>query len=498
MPLAKTLHEANNLHEHAHAVIDIGSNSVRMVVYHALARVPVPLFNEKYYCGLGAGLAQSGKLNRKAVKLAHEALGRFVVMARRLDVAGLTVMATAAIRQAQDGREFIRKIEQEFGISVDILSGEEEARLAAMGVLASCHEPQGLTVDLGGGSLELAHIECDHINRQCSLDMGAIRLLDESGGDARVMQQIIRQQIKTVDWIAHTSSPAIYAVGGSFRTIAKMHMHKTHYPLPIVHEYRVPASAIDRMVQQLRHMPHEVMADIPGIAKNRVRTVLPALLVLQHLLRRSHSPQVVFSVGGIREGLLFNMLSKSQQKEDPLLASARDLASLAGRKGRYAKELFEWMQPLFPLEAPDERRLRMALCTLSELAWTIDPNFRGEWGYLRVIQSAVKGVNHHERIRLGLALYHRYQQKWKLGRAEVNLLSEAEVAWARCAGIAANLAFHLSGGKAGNLYHSRLAVSGGRVWLELDEEASPLRTETVEKRLEGLGSAFRDLASLAR
>lgn len=212
-------------------------------------------------------------------------------------------------------------------------------------------------------------------------------------------------------------------------------------------------------------------------------------------MRKSKCHYAVFSVTGIREGFLFDRLSKGQQQLDPLTASARDLASLAGRKGSYADELMEWMEPLFGGEPKNKRRLRYALCIVSELAWTIDPNFRAEWAYFRVLQSAVKGLTHRERIMLAMALYHRYQNRWKLNRRETDLLENSDKLWAQCVGIAANLAFNLSGGKHGNLHHARLLVEDFDVRLELDEEAKPLRTETVEKKLDGLGIAFRALSN---
>ena len=502
MPLQAIAFPPHNLHEDAHAVIDIGSNSIRMVVYHAPVRVPMPLFNEKYFCALGHGLSQTGKLNPDGATLALKAMARFVTMARRLKVAHMTVLATAAIRDARDGAAFVSAIESRHQLSVTILSGEEEARLAALGVLASFHDPVGITVDLGGGSMELAYIEHDHIEKQSSFEIGALRLLDESNGNIKTMQQIINQHLKQVDWLEGAHAHTLYAVGGSFRTIAKMHMKKVHYPLSILHEYALSASTIERIAYQFRHMPPDEIGKLPGVPEERSATLLPAALVLQQLVRKSKAQRVLFSVSGIREGMLFSGLDSAQQQRDPLVASARDLAALAGRKGHYAQELFEWMQPLFPLESPARARLRMALCILSELAWTIDPNFRGEWAFLRVIQSAIKGITHAERITLGLALYHRYQQKWKLQRPEISLISEEDKAWARGVGMAANLAFHLSGGKGGNLFHARLqrvetSSDEPLVVLELDDEAAPLRTATVEKRLDGLGSTLKALSSRA-
>lgn len=484
-----------NLHLHAHAVIDIGSNSVRMVVYHAPVRVPMPLFNEKYYCALGKGVGTSGQLNPKGVEHATAAIGRFVVMARRLDVAEITVLATAAIRDAQDGPQFVKLLEKKYGIHPLIISGEREADLSAKGVLASMYDPMGISADLGGGSLELAHIHRDHIESRSSFELGVLRLLDDSGSDVGKMRKMIQKELKQVEWLQITSVDTLYAIGGSFRAIAKMQMRQTGYPLPILHEYKLPYRLVEKLVEYLSKLSTGEIADLPGVSSKRAITILPGVLMLQQLMETAHTPHVVFSVTGLREGLLFDKLTPDQQQIDPLLASAQDLAALAGRRGRYAQELFLWMQPLFEQESSERQRLRKALCTLSELAWTIDPNFRAEWAYLRVIQSAMKGVTHRERVMLAMALYHRYQNKWKQERAEIQLLDEQDRLWARCVGIAANLAFHLSGGKQGNLHHARLLVDGPRISLELDEEASPLCTATVEKRLEGLGSTFKALSN---
>jgi exopolyphosphatase/guanosine-5'-triphosphate,3'-diphosphate pyrophosphatase len=486
---------AANLHKHAHAVIDIGSNSVRMVVYHAPVRVPMPLFNEKYYCGLGRGMAQSGVLHPQGKVEATAAIGRFIVMARRLEVADITVLATAAVRDASDGTAFIQSLKDQFRIHPLVISGEMEAELSAKGILASVYDPIGISADMGGGSIELAFIHRDHIERMCSFELGGLRLADESGGDPKKMRELISRELDTVKWLNQTPSERIYAIGGSFRAIAKMQMKRNNYPLSIVHEYYLSSRTINQIVELLSGLPVDEIENIAGVPKNRAPTILPAALMLQQLMQASATNQVVFSVTGLREGLLYDRLDTTMQMIDPLVASAQDLAALAGRRGRYAQELFDWMQPLFEQERSERTRLRFALCTLSELAWTIDPNFRAEWAYLRVIQSAIKGISHRERVMLAMALFHRYQNKWKQERPEVALLDEQDRLWARCVGIAANLAFNLSGGKQGNLHHARLRVEGSRVLLELDDEASPLRTDTVENRLDGLGSTFKALSN---
>jgi exopolyphosphatase/guanosine-5'-triphosphate,3'-diphosphate pyrophosphatase len=472
------------------AIIDIGSNSVRMVVYHALKRVPLPVFNEKYMCALGKGLARTKKLNPEGVREAEAAIARFLVMAQRLQVASLDIIATAAVRDAENGDDFVRSIERH-GVKVKVISGEREAELAAKGILASFHEPLGISADLGGGSMELATIERTHIGHNTSLHIGSLRVLDAADGKLGAMEKLVAKELKETSWLKEVNPPCIYAIGGGFRALAKLHMRKTGYPLDIVHEYSMSRRSVNQLIERLLEMKQSDIAALPGISSKRAPTLVPTAIVLQQLLQQTGAPQVMFSVSGIREGFFFDLLDPRVQKEDALISSATDLAALIGRVGAYGKELHQWMNPLFATEPLPWQRIRRALCILSELAWSIDPNFRAVWAYHRVIQSSLKGIDHKERIMLALALYHRYQMKWKGDRDELKLLDERERQWARCVGLAAGMAFQLSGGRGGNLYHANLTWHDGQVTLALDEEASPLRTDTVEKRVLGLGEALR-------
>lgn len=473
------------------AIIDIGSNSVRMVVYHALKRVPLPVFNEKYMCALGKGLARTKKLNPDGVRAAEIAIARFLMMAQRLNVDSLDIIATAAVRDADNGAEFVKRLEKLHGIRINVISGAREAELAAQGVLASFHEPLGLSADLGGGSMELAVIERSVIGQRASLTLGNLRLLDATDGKVSAMEATIKRELKSLDWLATSLPECIYGIGGGFRALAKLHMRKTRYPLNIVHGFEMSRRVIAQLTEKLLSMKAGEIAALPGMSPKRATTIIPTALVLQQLMQVTHAPKMIASVSGIREGFFYELLNERQRKDDALLASAADLAALIGRHGSYGTELFQWMSPLFPNEPIAWARLRKALCKLSELAWTIDPNFRAEWAYMRILQSQLKGMDHKERIMLALALYHRYQPKWKGERDELKLLDDRERQWARCVGMAAGLAFQLSGGRAGNLYHAKLTWHDAQVSLALDAEASPLRTETVEKRVLGLGEALR-------
>jgi len=473
------------------AVIDIGSNSVRMVVYHALKRVPLPVFNEKYMCALGKGIAKTGKLNAAGVKEAELAIARFLVMANRLEVASLDIIATAAVRDASDGAAWVKSLEQQYGIKITVISGEREAELAAKAVLSSFHEPFGISADLGGGSMELAAVERTRIGEVASCHLGNLRILDATDGKRERMEDLVRDELKKITWLKDLQPPTIYAIGGGFRALAKLHIKKTNYPLNLVHEYAMSKRSVNQMCDKLTAMSPGELAGLPGLSPKRIQTIVPTALVLQKLLATTGAQEVRFSVSGIREGFFYDLLGPRVQKEDPLLGSAADLAALIGRAGGYAQELYNWMTPLFSNEPLMWQRIRLALCKLSELAWSIDPNFRANWAYQRIIQSSLKGLDHKERLMLALALYHRYQTRWKGDKSEISLLDERERQWARCIGLAANLAFQLSGGRAGNLYHAKLAYHDSKVLLKLDADAAPLRTETVEKRLDGLSEALR-------
>ncbi len=474
------------------AVIDIGSNSVRMVVYHAQDRVPMPLFNEKYYCGLARDLETTGKLSPKGVALAHQALARFTLMLERFHIKDAPVIATAAIREAKDGKAFVKELKNRHGLQVKIIDGKREATLAGLGIMGSMWRPEGLCADLGGGSLELALIEGGEVTHTHSLPLGALRLLSQFGGATQEMHDYLQDQLGHIKWLKKSCAKQCYAIGGGFRSIAKLHMRQQAAPLKLVHEYTMSAAQLTKIHNAIAPLDEAALAALPGISSKRSATLPIASLVLSSLLEISGAKRNVFSVAGIREGLMHEQLSAKERRADPLLASAQVLSKIAGRKGRYAKELYQWMQPLFADEKKAHSRLRLALCHISEIAWTIDPNFRAEWAYLRIIQSDMKGLSHPERAMLALALFHRYQVKLKKDYAELALLTDAQKHWAQMVGIAANLAFQLSGGQGGNLYHAQLAINeDGTPSLRIDSAAKGLYTEMVEKRLEGLSLAFK-------
>jgi exopolyphosphatase/guanosine-5'-triphosphate,3'-diphosphate pyrophosphatase len=471
------------------AIIDIGSNSIRLVVYDQKKRSPVSIYNEKVMCGLGKGLAATGVLNPEGVVSAKAALTRFLAMGHNMEINSLHIMATAAVRDASDGGQFVRFLEKEHGIKIDVISGETEAKLGAYGVCSSMYKPGGITGDLGGGSLELVEVKdgdiCDHV----SLPLGSLRMIDETRGDREKIKKLIDKRFDSLDWLDDDPVPTFYAIGGSFRALAKMYMTISKYPLHILHEFCVDAKPFLAFVREISALSNDKLERYPGSASKRVPQLPGAAMLLEKIITTTKCEQVSFSASGIREGYVYEMLPLKQRLEDGLISSCSELASRGGRTIAYAGDLFLWMAPLVEGENERDARLRLAFCLLSEIALHIHPEYRAEWAFNRVIFSALTSLTHRERVKLALALYHRYQYKLQDDRPELRLINETDKRWAKLVGSAANLAYHLTGSIAGNLHNAPLNIEPKQVTLTLSGNMQDIMGDAIVKRLSGLDEA---------
>lgn len=478
-------------------IVDIGSNSIRLVVYDQQKRAPVAIYNEKVMCALGKGLATSGMLNPEGVELARTALQRFLALGRNMEITSLHIMATAAIRDAKDGAAFAQYLERTYDINVDIIPGSKEAKLGAYGVSASMYKPQGITGDLGGGSLELVKINDGHIGDHASLLLGSLRMIDESKGDRTGLRKLIEKRFAELNWLDEQKTENFYAIGGSFRALAKMHMAAEDYPLHILHEYRVESKNFLSFVRDIAKLPPEKLEKLPGSAKGRVPALPGAAIVLEHIITSARPDNIVFSASGIREGYLYEKLSPYIRNMDGLIASCSEFAVKGGRSTSYANELYTWMFPLVQNETDKERRLRLAFCLLSDIALHIHPEYRAEWAYHRILYSALTGLSHRERVKLSLALYHRYQFKFKESWPSLALLKRGDAEWARLVGSAANLAYHLSGSVAGNLHKSSFLIEKDQLSLQLAGNMQDVIGEAIRRRLDGVREAYDNYTHLA-
>lgn len=470
-------------------IIDIGSNSLRLVVYDQQKRSPVAIYNEKVMCALGKGLASSGVLNPEGVPLARDALRRFLAMSRNMEVNSLHIMATAAVRDAKDGKSFAKLMEETYDIDIDIISGKKEAKLGAYGVCASMYKPEGITGDLGGGSLELVKLEDGQIFDHTSLLLGSLRMIDEAKGNRDRLRKLVEKRFSDQKWIDKTV-PNFYAVGGSFRALAKIHMAAHNYPLRILHEYKADAKEFLSFAQNIAAMSDAKLEKLPGASSKRVPALPGAAMVLEHIINHANPQTIVFSTSGIREGYLYEMLPPQIRAQDGLLTSCTEFAARTGRSTAYANEMFTWMYPLLEKESNTDRRLRLAFCLLSDYALHIHPEYRAEWAFNRMLFSALTGFTHRERVKLGLALYHRYQFKLRGDWPAMALLNEKDCTWAKLVGTCANLAYYLSGCHAGNLNNTSFVIEKNKLSLQLAANMQDILGEAVRKRMDNVRIAY--------
>ncbi len=472
------------------AVIDIGSNSIRLVVFEGRSRVPRPFFNEKVICGLGRELNTTGRLSDEGVELALVNLTRFSRMAEGMGVGDITLLATAASREASNGAEFIGEVESRTGLKVQLLSGEEEARVSAMGVIAGIPDADGVMGDLGGGSLELVELNRGQIGSSVTLPLGPLRLMELEKSGRQTMLGEIDERLNAVPWLADGEGRSFYAVGGAWRALARIMMEQMKYPLHVIHGFTVPRREVNEMMRVLSRLGSSSLDLMPSISRRRLESVPYASELLRRVLRVGRPSQIVWSSYGLREGFVFEQLPEKERAKDPLLTTAQELGK-EGRFPNFAKDILRWTDGLFPDDDEGWRRLRTAACHLSDLCWREHPDYRARQALWRIMHFPFAGVDHAERAYLACAVFIRYGGAAKEDVAEnaMTLLLAKAKRRSRMLGLAMRLAYTLSAGVSGLLERTALRLDGNELRLLLPDDGTVPSGEAVERRFDALVAA---------
>jgi exopolyphosphatase / guanosine-5'-triphosphate,3'-diphosphate pyrophosphatase len=389
-------------------VVDVGSNSVRLVVFDGAARSPAYFYNEKVMAGLGQGLAETNRLNPRGRERALSALKRFAALAKGMELPTMTCVATAAVREAEDGPEFQALVEKETGLKLWVIDGQEEARLSAQGVLLGWPEAEGLVCDIGGNSMELAEVSGGKVGRRVTSPLGPFRLQQVAGGK-KGLHDFIEKTIEDLAAQLGTHHQRIYLVGGSWRAIARLDMERRGYPMTVLHEYRMGPQSVLQTVQWIGKSNMDDLRAKTGTSAARMDLVPLASQVLRQLVLSFHPKEIDVSAYGIREGLLYEQMPERLRARDPLIEACRHAERTMARIPGFGKKLYAFLLPLYNAASEERLRLVKAACLLHDTTWRAHPDYRAEVCFDNATRANLGGLSHPERVFLGLALLHRYK-----------------------------------------------------------------------------------------
>ncbi len=476
------------------AVVDLGSNSVRLVVFEGQGRNPTAIFNEKAVLRLGRGLQQSGRLNEEGVEQALMVMARYAAIARAMRASPCEVLATAAVRDASNGDAFMDALRAGLpDMTLRVLSGAEEAGYSAAGLLCGIPGADGVLADIGGGSLEVVQLAAGGVRAAQTLKLGVLRLSDRAGGDVVRARAIAEADLAGVDWLTQGAGRDLYLVGGAWRALARIHMEQTGYPLAIVHHYTIGREEARDLCGVIGSASRRALERLPGMSRRRVDDMPFAAVVLRRLLRATDARRVVFSANGLREGwFMQNVASAEARAQDPVLAASRDLAARYGRDPELPPALQAWTAALFDGESTEDRRLREAACWMSDIGSQEHPEYRSEQAFARVLRQPGIALDHRARAFLAMTIALRYEAEPDtvyLNTARM-LLDMMTLRRAEILGTGLRLAYTLSGGTAALLGGTSLVREAGRLVLRLARDSGVFAGEAVTRRLERLAQAL--------
>jgi exopolyphosphatase/guanosine-5'-triphosphate,3'-diphosphate pyrophosphatase len=478
-------------------IIDIGSNSIRLVVFDGLSRIPHPLFNEKVMCGLGRGLERTGKLNPDGAVLALDNLARFAELSRAMGVRRLRVVGTSAVRDATDSHDFVAAVRRRAGLKVEVLDGKEEARLAALGVLSGIPDADGLSGDLGGGSLELVRMSRGMIAENATLPFGPLRLREMVDKGRSRLRDTIDDRLGTMRWLNRAGGRNFYAVGGAWRALARLHMAHTDYPLHVIHHYAIRRQKAEEFLDLVAGLSRESLERLTDAPRRRLETLPLAATVLGRILRHIKPEKLIFSAMGLREGCLFDELTPNLRHRDPLIAACEEVGASNARFPVDGRTLLDWIGPILKRANGTRDRLRLAACYLSDIAWSEHPDYRADIAFLRVLRMPLTGIDHPGRAFLALSVFTRYDgaAEGSVTRPAWLLLTEDELREAYLLGLGLRLAYTMSGG-TDLLRRARLETDAKGVRLVVAARHRALIGEAVERRLDAIARALDRKATI--
>jgi exopolyphosphatase/guanosine-5'-triphosphate,3'-diphosphate pyrophosphatase len=459
------------------AIIDIGSNAVRLVVYDGLNRAPFRIHNERNICNLGA-------LN---------SIRRFSGLLNAMKITNIRAVATAAVRDAKDGNDFIDTVQKEFGLTITVIDGEEEARLSALGVLANGFGNDGVIGDYGGGSLELIVVEGGEVKHKVSLPLGSHRLQAERGRAAQL--EMIEKHLAGVSFLKECEERDFYAMGGAWRSMATAHMSMVQYPFKLLDHYQVDGKKAIEFAAKLASEAPATLERSVGLSKKRLRDVSVAALAMECLFKKIRPRRLIFSGTGLREGLVFDQLSAVAKQQDALISGCAKIALKISRFDdlKNFMILSQWMTPLFAGQDENFMRLMEASCLLSDTGWFEHEEYQASHAFERILVMPFYGLDHPGRAFLAMTQYVRYKGYVRRENYHesvivpaLKLLADRTIDLAAQIGLAQRMGYLLTGGALGLLRQTALEVTPKQVILKLNDNADMLNADVIRDAMQSL------------
>jgi exopolyphosphatase/guanosine-5'-triphosphate,3'-diphosphate pyrophosphatase len=477
------------------AVIDVGSNSVRLVVYRLDGRAMTPILNEKVMAGLGRGMGAERRLSRDGVEAAVKALKRFATLIQSLGVNDVFPVATAAVRDAEDGRAFADRVQRETGLKLRILDGAEEARLSALGVMAGAPDAEGVVGDLGGASLELIEIGAGGVGKGETFALGPLSLSREGPFDLERVLRDINASLANSETLKKPGGD-FYAVGGAWRALGRIDIALRNHPLGVLHHHEMAREEVLTIADLVRRQSKKSLEKLEEAAAKRADSLPYAALVLERVMQAGGYKRVFLSAFGLREGVLLERMRSDLLTQDPLIAATEALAGRTTRTRAFGAALANWIAPIFSGQAPTfgaerDAILRGAAARLADVGAMFHPDQRVEIMFDMVLRAPLAAISHDERAFLAAAVHHRYAKSApKHASAYERLLSEEMQRAAITLGSALRLGCDLSGRSESLLAQFSIAVEGDKLVLRTKKAFSHLMTEQSAKRHEAAAQAL--------
>ncbi|EJF75847.1 hypothetical protein MEC_00402 [Bartonella alsatica IBS 382] len=431
------------------------------------------------------------------MNMALQTLKRFHALCRQIGVEEIYTLATAAAREAKNGSEFIQNAENILQNKIYLLSGSEEAVYSAYGVISTFYKPKGISGDLGGGSLELIDIDNSDVGEGVTLPLGSLCLQYMSNNDITVAARIVHEQFDKSTVVRKSMTRCFYAVGGTWRNLAKLHMATKHYRLPVMHGYEVDAVEMEDFLRFIVSGCIDNIGGIITVSKNRRQLLSYGAIILIGLIRCMGFEKIIFSGAGIREGFLYSRLPQAVRVSDPLITACTEVAILQARSPKQAEELIDFTTNAFEVfgisETEDECRYRKAACLLADIGWRIHPDYRGNEAANQIALGSYPGISHEGRIYAALAVFFRNtgllidnESLPIFQLATKNIIEKA-----RILGETMHIAYLFSASTAGILPHLSWHKKTNHVVLYIPERYAGLLGERPLNRLKKLSKIIK-------